>query len=277
MDRLIPAREERLTYIFEFIKGHFIACTFPFALIACLAFTKFVSIPGIPRYDLLFGLCLGIQILMVKAKMESWRDAGVVAVFHLLGLGLEIYKVNQGSWSYPEFSYLKVFGAPIYSGFMHGSVASFMCLAWKQFNLKSSGWLLPNQSWPIAIVTYALFFMSQATTQFRLSTLVVVLLFFWQCKVHYTIHRQRYQMPMPLSFVLIGFMIWVAENIATYLGAWKYPYQLEVWQPVHAGKIVSWTLLMIVSLIIVAEYKKHLGHLTEKNGTILSNHPVPSK
>ncbi|MFM9874611.1 MAG: DUF817 family protein [Fimbriimonadaceae bacterium] len=272
MDRLIPIKGERLSYLFEFIRKHIIACTFPFSLVACLALTKFIHIPGIPRYDLLFVLCLAIQYLMVKAKMESWRDAGVVAVFHLLGLGLEIFKINQGSWSYPEFSYLKIMGAPLYSGFMHGSVASFMCLAWNQFDLKSSGWLSPNQSWPSAIAVYALFFSSHATAIFRAATLTFILLLFWQCKVHYTINRQRYQMPMSLAFVLIGYMIWIAENIATYLGAWKYPYQLNVWEPVHASKIVSWSLLMIVSLIIVAEYKKYLGLLTEESGVISQDH-----
>jgi uncharacterized membrane protein YoaT (DUF817 family) len=277
MDSYFPEKGDRLNFLFAFIRKHIIACTFPFSLVASLAITKVIQIPGLPRYDLLFVLCLAIQYLMIKFKMESWRDAAVVGAFHILGLGLEIYKVNQGSWSYPEFSYLKICGAPIYSGFMHGSVASFMCLAWKQLNLKSSGWLLPNQSWPIAIITYALFFASQATTIMRLVTLICVLLFFWQCKVHYTINRERYQLPMSLAFVLIGFMIWVAENIATYLGAWKYPYQLEVWQPVHVGKIVSWSLLMIVSLIIVAEYKKHLGLLTEKSGVILSNQPAHSE
>lgn len=274
MDRCIPTQSQSLSFLFEFIRKHIIACTFPFALIACLAITKFVYIPGVPRYDLLFVLCLGIQWLMIKLRLESLREAAVVAIFHILGLGLEIYKVNQGSWSYPEFSYLNVYGAPLYSGFMHGSVASFMCLAWKQFDLKSTGWLSPHQSWPIAIAVYSLFFSSHASTLFRTATLVFILFLFWKCQVHYTVQKQRYRMPMSLAFVLIGFMIWVAENIATYLGAWKYPYQLEVWQPVHAAKIVSWSLLMIVSLIIVAEYKKQLGLLIENNGTDQKTSPA---
>jgi len=276
MDRLIPAPGKRFSFIFEFVRQHIISCTFPFALIACLAITKLIQIPGIPRYDLLFILCLCIQFLMIKFRMETWRDAGVIAVFHLLGLALEVYKVNQDSWSYPEFSYLTVYGAPIYSGFMHGSVASFMCLAWKQLHLKSSHWLPSLLSWPIALITYSLFFASQATTQLRLLTLVCILILFWRSKVHYSINRERYQMPMSLAFLCIGFMIWIAENIATYLGAWKYPYQLAVWQPVHAEKIISWSLLMIVSLIIVAEYKRYLGQLTEKSEPVISNQLAPS-
>lgn len=32
--------------------------------------------------------------------------------------------------------------------------------------------------------------------------------------------------------------------------------------PVHWGKTVSWTLLMMVSLVLVAEYKRRQGLLT---------------
>ena len=34
-------------------------------------------------------------------------------------------------------------------------------------------------------------------------------------------------MPLVLSFVLIGFFIWIAENIATFFSAWEYPNQSE--------------------------------------------------
>lgn len=64
-------------------------------------------------------------------------------------------------------------------------------------------------------------------------------------------------MPLSLSFVLIGFFIWIAENIATFFGAWRYPNQQQQWEIVHIGKISSWLLLVIVSFMIVA-LLKHL-------------------
>lgn len=219
-------------------------------------------------------LCLVIQIFMVKFKLETWQDAAIVAVFHLLGLALEIYKVNQGSWSYPEFAYTKVAGAPLYSGFMHGSVASFMCLAWKRLKLSSLNWPNPLKTWLIAAVLYALFFVPTNGSLIRLVTLAIILIVFIDCTVHYTVAEKRYQMPMSLAFLLIGFMIYIAENIATYFGAWKYPYQLDYWQPVHSAKIVSWSLLMIVSLIIVAEYKRALNSKAARSGAIPLNRPA---
>ena len=63
-------------------------------------------------------------------------------------------------------------------------------------------------------------------------------------------------MPVALSFALIGFFIWIAENIATFFGAWVYPMQAQHWTVVHPDKISSWTLLVIISFIIVAALKE---------------------
>ncbi len=62
-------------------------------------------------------------------------------------------------------------------------------------------------------------------------------------------------MPLSLSFILIGFFIWIAENITTFFGAWQYPNQEGSWNIVHIGKISSWFLLVVISIIIVAQLK----------------------
>lgn len=77
------------------------------------------------------------------------------------------------------------------------------------------------------------------------------------------VSRQRYSMPVVLSFFLIGFFIWIAENILTFLGAWKYPNQYEIWRMVHIGKISSWFLLVIISIVIVVNLK----HIKYKHRT----------
>ncbi len=70
--------------------------------------------------------------------------------------------------------------------------------------------------------------------------------------VHYTVRGVRRRMPLALSFVLIGFFLWLAENLATYLGAWRYPYQLHGWQPVDVGKFGAWALLISVTFVLAA-------------------------
>ncbi|HCK0311303.1 TPA: DUF817 family protein, partial [Listeria innocua] len=62
-------------------------------------------------------------------------------------------------------------------------------------------------------------------------------------------------MPLSFSFLCIAFFIYLAENIASFYGAWAYPDQLVAWRPVHVSKITSWYLLVIISIIIVAQLK----------------------
>ena len=70
-------------------------------------------------------------------------------------------------------------------------------------------------------------------------------------------------MPVPLTFALIAFFIWIAENISTYLGAWQYPDQAHAWHIVSGGKITSWFLLVIISFIIMIDLSNHQSSTRE--------------
>lgn len=77
-----------------------------------------------------------------------------------------------------------------------------------------------------------------------------------QTYLQFTVRNNTYKMPLPFSFFLIGFFIWIAENIATFFGAWKYPNQQDSWSLVHVGKISSWFLLVVINIMIVAQLKE---------------------
>jgi uncharacterized membrane protein YoaT (DUF817 family) len=62
-------------------------------------------------------------------------------------------------------------------------------------------------------------------------------------------------MSLLLSLVLIGFFIWLAENISTFFGIWQHPNQIGAWSAVHVGKWSSWSLLVIMTFTIVANLK----------------------
>ena len=114
--RAIVARWGRL--FGEFVWQEALCSIFPICVLSLLLLSHVIRIPGLPRYDVLFVSCLVIQWLMVRYKLETVDEAKTIALFHLIGLALELFKVNHGSWSYPEFAYLKIGGVPIFSGFM---------------------------------------------------------------------------------------------------------------------------------------------------------------
>lgn len=51
--------------------------------------------------------------------------------------------------------------------------------------------------------------------------------------------------------------IWLAENISTFWGVWRYPNQLGAWSAVHVSKWSSWSLLAVKTFTIIA----HLKHI----------------
>ena len=66
-------------------------------------------------------------------------------------------------------------------------------------------------------------------------------------------HRSRpyRHLPLLLPFIGTAFFIWLAENIATWAGAWIYPSQQNGWELVSIQKLVAWFLLMIISVVLV--------------------------
>ena len=67
--------------------------------------------------------------------------------------------------------------------------------------------------------------------------------------------EKRYKMKALFSFALIGFFIYIAENIASFFNAYRYPNQAETWHLVGFGKMSSWFLLVIVSIVLVVNLK----------------------
>ena len=95
-----------------------------------------------------------MQWFMYKTGLETKDELKVITVFHLIGLLLEIYKVHFGSWSYPEEAYSKIFGVPLYSGFMYASVASYICQAWRRMHLQMYHWPKAIFAIPLGAMIY---------------------------------------------------------------------------------------------------------------------------
>lgn len=232
-----------------------VSCIFPVLIFISLALSSALN-PGIPRYDVLLIVCIIAQVVMYKTGLETRDEVLVITLFHLLGLVMELHKVHRGSWSYPEEAYTKIMGVPLYAGFMYASVGSYICQAWRNLKLDTVHW--PKSIYAIAVgaAIYLNFFTNAFIADLRLYIALVLIVVFWKTKFSFTLHQKVYYISALLSFAIIGFFIWLAENIATFLGAWKYAYQHTGWQIVTWHKITSWSLFVIVSIIIVGELKR---------------------
>lgn len=234
------------------------ACVFAGSFLFLLAISGHVHIPGLARYDFLFLSAIAIQILLVTVRLENWREVAVLSLFHLLGMGLELFKTSPSirSWSYPEHAFFHIRTVPLYSGFMYASVASYIMQAWRLTNVRLTQFPPFLLAVGLSVAIYANFFTNHYIHDLRWPLAAAVLVLFRRTWVHFTVISKVRRMPLALSFLLIGFFIWVAENIATYFGAWQYPHQKKQWAIVGPTKISSWMLLVIISFIIVAALKE---------------------
>ncbi|MEZ4605603.1 MAG: DUF817 domain-containing protein [Deinococcales bacterium] len=253
--------KRRLKELFYFIYKEALACIFPVYILLLLALFKAIPLP-IARYDALFLACIAMQGIMLATKLETLDELKVICVFHLLGLSMELFKTHMGSWSYPEAAYFKVGGVPLYSGFMYASVASYLIQAWRHFDLKLIHFPPRLMVIPLGAAIYLNFFSHHYMIDLRWYLALAILIIFAKSSVAFSAYQKERYLPLNLAFVFIAFFVWIAENVATYLDAWHYPHQQGAWQMVDLAKIGSWSLLIIVSFLIVAELKRLKSSLT---------------
>ena len=255
-----------LTQLCRFVGVQVQCCLFAAAVFVGLAVSRVVPLP-VPRYDALLVYALVLTLICYLVRLETGREVAVIFGFHLIGLALELFKVSVGSWSYPEHSRAKVAGVPLYSGFMYAAVGSYICQAFRRLDLR-----VDRFAWApavaLALAAYANFFTHHYLPDLRWAIAVGFVVVLWRSRVSYTVGPRRYAMPLSVSFVLIGFFLWVAENAATVLGAWQYPDQAQLWQMVHVGKWGSWALLVSLSFVLVAAVKMQEGRFYGEVGAV---------
>ncbi|MGA5098376.1 DUF817 domain-containing protein [Streptomyces lavendulocolor] len=233
-------------------------CAYAVALLGGIAVSR--ALPELPvaRYDLVLVYGLLLTWAARRLGWESRRDTMVIAVCHVVGLLFELIKVRLGSWSYPEDAVTKIAGVPLYGGFMYAAVAGYVCRAWHLFELRFTGYRAAATA-VVAAAVYVNFFTHHWLPDLRwplAAAMVAVTAGAW---VGFTVGRRRYRMPLAVSFVLIGFFLWVAENAATYVGAWSYPHQLDGWEPVALTKFGAWALLISVTFVLAERMKAATG------------------
>lgn len=230
------------------------ACLFGALMLVLILATYWLYPKGalLARYDFLVGSALSIQIAMLVFKLETWEEAKVIAVFHAVGTVMEVFKVANGSWIYPEASILKIAGVPLFTGFMYAAVGSYLTRVWRLFDFRFTHhpplWALGL----VATAIYVNFFAHHYVADIRMVLFAAVGLMFARTWVYFKPWNEHHRMPLLLGFVLVALFIWGAENIGTFAAAWTYPNQKHGWELVSIGKLGAWFLLMIISYAMIA-------------------------
>lgn len=229
------------------------ACLFAGMMLLAIIITAFTwpEDAAIARYDFLVVFAVVTQVLFLVLRLETTAEAKVILLFHISGTIMEIFKLNMGSWSYPEAGILKVGGVPLFSGFMYASVGSFMARVIRLFDMQFVNY--PKFGWTIALAAaiYINFFTHHYIWDIRYVLFVATAILFWRTRIYFTPFGARHWMPLVLAAFLSSLFLYIAENVGTLTGTWLYS-GAKSFSFTSLAKIGSWYLLLYVSFVQVS-------------------------
>lgn len=228
------------------------ACLFGALLLLAILVSKALWQPDWPvaRYDALLVFAVLVQAAFLRFRLETWEEARVILLFHLTGTAMEWFKVQAGSWSYPEPGLFTLLGVPLFSGFMYASVGSYIARVIRIFDMRFSPYPPFWTSVVLAVAIYVNFFAHHYLPDIRIALFAATVLLFWRTRVYFRISLRHWWMPMPLAALLASVALWVAENVGTLTRTWVYAGQRpDEW--VSLAKMGSWYLLLWVAFVTV--------------------------
>lgn len=243
------------------------ACLFGGLMLAGIILSKMIWQADWPlaRYDGLFLYALTLQMGFLVLKLESLREARVILLFHIIGTAMEIFKVQAGSWAYPEIGVIKLMGVPLFSGFMYASVGSYMARVIRIFDMRFTPYPPFWATMLLAVAIYVNFFAHHFLPDIRLLLFAATIILYLRTRIQFRIGEQVYWMPLPLAALLSSFFLWLAENVGTNTGTWVYAGQANEFHWVSFAKLGSWYLLLYVSFATVTlVYREALGPVVKK-------------
>lgn len=264
-------------FLFEFIAfgiKQAWACLFGGAMLAILVGTFLFYPEGAPlhRYDFITLMAIAIQIIFLVTRLETWEEAKIILIFHIVGTVMEIFKTHVGSWAYPEPASLHILGVPLFSGFMYACVGSYMARVWRIFDFQFTRF--PPLKWQalLAILIYINFFTHHYLPDIRYGLFIASFCLYGLGIIWFKPDEAHRPMPLVIGLWLVALFIWFAENLGTFARAWTYPSQDAGWHMVSLAKLGSWYLLMLISFVLVASV--HRPVVVFKRNIVNRNKPV---
>ena len=230
------------------------ACLFGGAMVALIVGTHLWYPRGavLARYDFMFLAAVSIQVALLAFKLETWEEAKVILIYHVVGTIMEIFKTDVGSWIYPEHNFFRIGGVPLFSGFMYAAIGSYIARCWRLFDFRFDRHPPLWAVFALGAAIYANFYAHHYTIDIRYLLFIAAALLFGRTWIYYRVWHVYRRMPLLLAALLVALFVWIAENLGTITKTWLYPHQMSGWSAVSFGKLGSWFLLLIISYALVA-------------------------
>src|SRR5260370_42468747 len=99
----LMARRRWTAWLYEFLRfgvKQGWACLFGGIAVALMIATYrfYPTAAPLPRYDVLFLCMIAVQVGLLAGRLETWDEAKVILIYHIVGTLIEIFKTKGGSW-----------------------------------------------------------------------------------------------------------------------------------------------------------------------------------
>ena len=231
------------------------ACSPGLFFLAVFAMPR-TGVLGLPRYDLLLLFALAVQAGMLWTKVETWDELRRSRCFMSRASRSKSSRRRRasGRGATRTLPTRKLFGVPLFSGFMYAAVGSYIIQAWRLFDLRIRHhppyWMAADRATHLRQLLHASFRRRLPLVSGRLQSRPLRpydrdLPSLGPRSQHAAAGRLRAHRLLRLA----------GGEHRTFFGIWSYPHQLGAWATVHLGKWNSWSLLVIMTFTIVASLK----------------------
>lgn len=256
MSETSVAKLERITAhapaVLVFLAKLLWAALFGILILSALIVTRLIWNDDwmLARYDALVIFAVVTQIVFIWRGLETWEEARVIVIFHVTGTVMEIFKLAQGSWDYPDQGILEIGGVPLFSGFMYASVGSFIARSIRLFHIQFAPYPSFALTYVLALAIYVNFYTHHYTYDIRWVLFAATLILFWRTRIWIFIRDTPISIRLPLGALVSAVFLWVAENVGIFTRTWSYAIQGDI-GVVDIGKFGSWYLLLYVAFVTV--------------------------
>ena len=211
--------------LYRFTRKEAQACLFAGLFFLSVWLVPRVGVWGIARYDVLLMIALVIQLGMLLSGMETWDELKAICVFHVLGFALEVFKTSSTihSWSYPDPAYTKLWGVPLFSGFMYAAVGSYIIQAWRLLHMRVEHHPPYWMAGMVASAIYLNFFTHHYIGDYRWHLGALALGLYARSRIVFRPDQKDRRMPLALGLVLVAFSFGWQKTSARFLDCGPIP------------------------------------------------------
>ena len=187
-------------------------------LLAVLTFFVFLS-----------AVAICIQAAMLIFRLETLEEAKVILAYHVVGTIMEVFKTDIGSWVYPEASFFRVGGVPLFSGFMYAAIGSYIARCWRLFDFR---FLHHPPLWAVyllAVAIYVNFYTHHYTFDVRYLLFAAAAVIFGRTWIYYKVWHVYRRMPLLVGWgaVAVAFAAGGQRSGNRFAALWVSPFVLE--------------------------------------------------